>query len=471
MRRWLLWLFLSALALRLLALGASLLWYDEAFTTQIVRLPFFRMLETIRGDVHPPLWYAIEFVMDRLGGNGPFVMRLPSAFFGAAAVVELHQLVKRLAGDTPARSAGILMAAMPGQLYYSQEARMYSLLTLLVLLGARAVVERNWLRLALCCSLLMYTQNLAWIYVAILAIWAVIAGKLRAFKFLAGGGLAYAPWAITAIRQAAMIDNGFWLSFRPSPGAALYYLSFTTVFTRLPQEFLVHGIALALALTAIALWAARSQFKRLMPLLTLGFLPPLILYAISFVWRPILLDRGLLPAGAAIVGLWGIGLSSLPRWGKKALAVFALPMALIAILTYYTDPTGQRPRTDPIRDTIIEGWQPGDVLYHVTLESYIAYRYYLPDLPAQVMPEAGDLAQSLTDISKNAMGITDREMLFSQLGQAGYKRAWLFVVTNPVTSDYEVMQAHWIRQTYPALREWVFLDTDISKFTLTLIEL
>jgi predicted membrane-bound mannosyltransferase len=464
-------LFLSALALRLLALGASLLWYDEAFTVQIVQLPFLRMLETIRGDVHPPLWYAIEFVMNRLGGNGPFIMRLPSAVFGALAVVELHQLVKRISGETPARWAGVMMAAMPGQLYYSQEARMYSLFTLLVLLGARAVIERNWLRLALCCSLLMYTQNLAWIYVAILAGWGLLAGKLRAFKFLAAGGISYIPWAITAVKQAIMIDNGFWLSFRPNPGSALYFLSFTTVFTRLPQELYIHGIALSLALTAVALFAARTQFKKLLPLLVLGFAPPLALYAISFVWRPILLDRGLLPAGAAVIGLWGAGLSTLTGWGRKALAAFALPLALAAVVTYYTDPTQQRPRTDPIRETIIAEWQPGDVLYHVTLESFIAYSYYLPDKPAQVMPEAGDLAQSLTDISKTAMGVKEREMLFSQLHKAGYKRAWLFVVTNPVTSDYEVMQAEWILSTYPTIKEWIFLDEEISQFKLSIMDL
>jgi uncharacterized membrane protein len=470
MRRFLLWLCICALALRLIGIAASLLWYDEAYTVAISHLPIPQMLAAIRGDVHPPLWYIIEWIMIRIGGTNPFIMRLPSALFGTASVAETYQLVKRFGGEKPAQWAGVIMAALPGQIYYSQEARMYSLLTLLVLMGARAIKDKNWLRLGLTCAAILYTQNIGYVYVGILSAWGLITGRAAAFKKLSLGAVLYSPWLVTAIDQMRHINQSFWLSFRPSLGAPLYMLSFTTVFTRLPQDFYIHGIALSIAVTLVALIGMWGKFKRYAPMLALGFGPPILLYLISLVWKPVLLDRALLPSGAALAAIWGAGLSNITGWSRKALAALAVPLAMVALVTYYTDPTNQRQKDDPISDTIVANWQPGDVMYHVTLESYILYDYYLPGRPSYALPEAGDLAQSLTDNTKIAMGIKSKELIFSQLRQMGYKRAWLFIVTNPVTSDYEINQASYITDHWPTVQEWTFQDTDISKFKLAIID-
>jgi mannosyltransferase len=471
MRRFLLWLCICALVIRLLTLGGALLWYDEAFTATIARLPLLDMLAAVRGDVHPPLWYLIEWVIAHTAGTGALAMRLPAALFGTGAVAETYNLVKRIGGETPARWAGIAMAVMPGQIYYSQEARMYSLLTLLVLLGMRAVMDRNWLRLGLVLPAILYTQTIGIVYVAILAGWALLSGRRAALARLAVGGLTYLPWAAVAVGQAARVGGSFWLPLRPSLGAPFYFVSFTTIFARLPHELYIHGIAASLIVTGAALVGLWHSYKRYALLLLMTFGPPAILYILSFVWRPVLLDRSLLPAGAALVGLWGAGLSRLGSWSRRALAFVVAPILLMAFVTYFTDPTNQRPRTDPITQTIITGWQDGDAMYHITLESKIAYDYYLPDHPSFVLPEAGDLAQSLTDPTKQAMGLTADERLFSALGWSGYRRAWLFVVTNPVTSTYEIRQANYILEHWTTIQEWRFLDNEMSQFRLCLIDL
>jgi mannosyltransferase len=470
MRHKLLWLCIFALALRLVTLGASLLWYDEAFTATIVKLPLFQALQAVRGDVHPPLWYAVEWLMIRLGGNNAFALRLPAALFGVASVAELFGLVKRLAGERAATWAGALLAVMPGQLYYSQEARMYSLLTLLALLGARAVLDRNWLRLGLTLPLILYTQNIGIVYAALLGGWALWTGRKSALRMMGLGAVSYLPWVPTAVRQVRQVDTGFWLSYRDSLGAPLYSIPFTTVFTRLPDQFYIHAILLSLLLTGLALYGLRAQISRCLPLVAGAFAPPLILYVISLVWRPVLLDRALLPAGAALVGLWGAGLSTYSGWGRKALAALALPIAAAALVTFYTDPTGQRPATDPIAQTVRDHFAPGDCLYHITLESTILYNYYLPDLPAYTLPEAGDLAQSLTDETKAAMLPVEQTQWFTALPALGCRRAFLFVVTNPVTSKYEEDQAAAIQTGYHVIDHWVFLDEPISKFVLVLVD-
>jgi uncharacterized membrane protein len=445
-------------------------WYDEAFTVAISNHPLLTTLEAIRGDVHPPLWYLIEWINVHLFGTGAVALRLPAALAGTAAVVELYELVKRVAPEKAARWAGVLMAIMPGQIYYAQEARMYSLLTLLVLMGARAVMDRNWLRLGLVLPLILYTQNLGYVYVIVLAAWGLIVGRLAAFKRLAAGGVTYLPWLLVALQQVAQVNKGFWLSYRDSLGAPLYMLSFTTVFTRLPKEFYIHGIALSIIVTAVALIFLWGNYRRFAPLMILTFAPPAVLYLVSMIWRPVLLDRGLLPSGAMLLALWGAGLSRMTGWPRRALAAVAVPLAIVTVATFYTDPTGQRPGRDPIADTLVEHWQDGDAIYHITLQSAIAYNYYLPGKPSYVLPEAGDLAQSLTDTTKTAMGLKATERLFSQMRQMGYKRVWLFIVTNPVTSDYEISQTTYITDHWPTIREWVFMDKPISSFKLAIID-
>jgi len=183
----------------------------------------------------------------------------------------------------------------------------------------------------------------------------------------------------------------------------------------------------------------------------------------------VLLDRALLPSGAALLSLWGAGLSNYSGWTRKALAALALPFAVIALVTFYTDPTQQRARIDPIRPTIIENWRAGDTLYFITLDSWAVYHYYLPDKPQFILPESGDLSQSLSQPTKVAMGIADQELPFSRLSAQGYTRAWLFIVVGPVTSDYEIREIKTILGTYPVLESWSVSHTDITDIRLMLM--
>jgi 4-amino-4-deoxy-L-arabinose transferase-like glycosyltransferase len=471
MRRWPLWLFICSLTLRLISLGASLLWYDEAFTAAVVKLPLLRMLSAIQGDVHPPLWYLIDWVMTRLLGSSEFALRLPSALFGTAAVLVMYNLVKKSSGEVPARWASGLMAVMPGQLYYSQEARMYSLLTLLVLLGAQAVIERKWLRLALCCVLLLYTQNFGVLYSGVLAAWGLWQSKGKALVKMAAASLAYAPWAVTALHQVKIVSAGFWVPPPGNVGGALYFLSYTTLFERLPQVLIIHGAALSVVLTITSLICLRKDLRAARPLLALAFLPPAVLYVLSIVWHPVLVDRILLPSGAAIVALWGMGLSKLPVWAHKPFAAVALPMLVIALGSFYVDPGQQRQRADPVVTIVNAGWQDKDAVYHIALDSLIAYDYRLPGKPAFVLPEAGDLAQSLSDPTKQALGIKQREILPDRLAEMGYKRIWLFVDETPVSSDNELAEADRLLEVYPTIRRWQIVNSKMVKFRVVLLKL
>jgi len=114
-----------SLTLRLLSLNQSL-WLDEAISANVVKNYSYQNIITqfSPSDFHPPLYYLALKTWTSIFGYGEFSLRLPSVIFSLITIL----LVFRYFGFWPS----LLLALNPLYLYYSQEARMYSLATLLV---------------------------------------------------------------------------------------------------------------------------------------------------------------------------------------------------------------------------------------------------------------------------------------------------------------------------------------------------
>ncbi|HYX44896.1 MAG TPA: glycosyltransferase family 39 protein [Acidimicrobiales bacterium] len=128
-----------AVALRFFSL--SHLWLDEALSVNIARLPLRELPEALRHDGAPPLYYVLLHAWIRLFGDSILSVRALSGLFGVAAVPLTWLAGRRLAGPRVAWAATVLMAASPFAVRYSTEARMYSLMMVLVLVGYLAVAD------------------------------------------------------------------------------------------------------------------------------------------------------------------------------------------------------------------------------------------------------------------------------------------------------------------------------------------
>lgn len=84
--------------------------------------------------IDAPLFPAINLAMARLVANDVWPMRLPAAVFGTLSVPLFYVIVRRLADETLARRAALLMAVSPLFIYYSKEARPYAQLLFTCLL-------------------------------------------------------------------------------------------------------------------------------------------------------------------------------------------------------------------------------------------------------------------------------------------------------------------------------------------------
>ena len=126
-----LWIVLLALGLRLARLAFQPLWWDEGWSLYFATTDVGAMLNLTAVDIHPPLYYLLLHLWTLLLGPSPLAVRLLSVLVGTATVPLLYATGRRLLGERGGLLAALLLAISPFHVYYSQEVRMYGLVTLL----------------------------------------------------------------------------------------------------------------------------------------------------------------------------------------------------------------------------------------------------------------------------------------------------------------------------------------------------
>src|SRR5690606_3422178 len=116
--------------LRVLLLGAKGMWLDETFSVWLANQTLGEMMQSIvRIDQHPPLYYLLLHGWAALTGDTAYYARLLSALIGTATIPVVYLIGKRIAGVAVGVGASLLFALSTFNIYYAQEARMYTLLT------------------------------------------------------------------------------------------------------------------------------------------------------------------------------------------------------------------------------------------------------------------------------------------------------------------------------------------------------
>ncbi|VAW41959.1 hypothetical protein MNBD_CHLOROFLEXI01-7, partial [hydrothermal vent metagenome] len=137
---------LLAFGLRLHALGNQSMWWDELKTIERATLPLPALLtDFINTRDQLPAYYLLMRGWIQLGNNA-FIVRLFSLLWGVLGVTAVFQLGRQIGSTKVGVTAAFLLAISPFHIYYSQEARMYSLLVTLIILahvGLVAVLQKN----------------------------------------------------------------------------------------------------------------------------------------------------------------------------------------------------------------------------------------------------------------------------------------------------------------------------------------
>jgi len=466
-----------AALLRFEGLGRDSLWYDETGSLEYARGPIS----------HPRHWnngMALYHVMlhgwIRLAGESEAALRFPSALFGIAAVALLIVLVRRINGWPTALVAGLILALAWRHVYYSQEARAYSLFIMLAVLATLLLVrllERpgtgRLIVYGIALVALAYSHY-QWIFVVAFHNAAVLASRRRVgWGWLVLHGvvvLAYVPQIVLGVlpqmhaslahmpRHPTVADalwalqDFFSLSLQqaiagPVPGAralnrvALYLLPLVAA-AGIASCALETAVRLApRLLRRVARCAAPASSSGGGPVLT--WLPPLW-FGIVFV-LPFLIAQTGAPvfrwryaAGTLPVYCWLIALTvaALPRaWLRIVLAALCVMLTLPALETMKMMPMREDWRG--CAETIMAGEQPGDriVLCHFRIQR--PFRTYYRG----VLPITG-VSRDLTDEAEITAALEWTE---------APKRVWLVVSHDPTRAiipyfmrraDYRLVRDH-----------------------------
>jgi mannosyltransferase len=220
---------LVGLVLRVYCLGDSGLWRDEAQAVFISDKAFpFGIIDALRNDGHPCLYYFIMHFWVLLFGRGEWSVRLLPALCGALTVPLVFHLGRRLFDVKTALVATFVAALLPLHVLYSRTGRMYSLVPLLSTLSMLLLWRiwtkgdrLSWAGWTAVSVLLVYTHNWGVLFIVAENLWMGFEMlRERRFQDLwwrwlvaqAVVVLLYLPWVPIFLQQSRqLVIMGEWL--------------------------------------------------------------------------------------------------------------------------------------------------------------------------------------------------------------------------------------------------------------------
>jgi mannosyltransferase len=363
-------LILLAFLVRLNGLTYQSLWRDEVDAICFAQAPLLNQLPQTALSFTPtcppnipnllaaftqpgfngPLYFLMLRGWISLLGYSELVLRYFSLLCGVISVALIITLGTRLFNRTISLIAGTLLAASAYQVWYSQEAKMYTLITMLTLAAIyllRRSVEngqlRFWIGVVVCTTVAMAAHILAALLIPVEVV-VFLLWWPHSRKHLLAGSIALL--CVTVPYLPLAIDRLKWVFEPAETGFARYTFgemlstlggAYTRgIFNQLDDQLILIATA---TVTIIALFGllsidspdrSGSRPDRLMARLSLiaWALIPTIIIALISINRPLFTDRYLIWIQPAFYLAVALGVYALGKWWKP-LAVVALSALLI----------------------------------------------------------------------------------------------------------------------------------------------
>lgn len=469
---------LVAFALRLYALDRRMVWYDEAFS---VLLSEKAPLDIVRGtaaDIQPPLYYLLLHYWQALGEQ-VFVMRFLSAGLALLSVAVAFPLTRALLRIKLPYVAMLLLALSPFQIAYAQELRMYSLLQFSLLLYTYAFVKlwrgdtrgRFVLLLGLAGAAGLYAQSVAVVTWLVPTLYVLLRHEWRVLKpLLIGQGITsflFAPWFAVMAAQLATIQSSYWTT-RPGLVEFVQLALAVTTFQPLPDWYLTIALFATVALFAVLIFQIFGTRQRGLTdgigvILAFVVVPPLLMFAISYVGRSIFILRALIVSQTMFLVLvtWRIA-----RVGTMPLRVGAIALGVLVVLVplAYQYQYDQFPRSPFVRANryLRANVSDGDVVVHDNKLSYFPMHMYDPALAQTWIadpPTAG--SNTLAPETIDVLGLAPQSL---QQATFDRERVWFVIWARAIDEaggESEQANLAWLDQHFKRIRVERFNDLDL----------
>jgi mannosyltransferase len=380
--------------LRVSHLGTRSLWLDEGATVALARASWQHFAWVWwHGEANlQTIYFLLMRGWIQLGSSEAW-LRLPSALFGIASIPLTYVVGRKFTGVMPSLVAAALLAFSPSAVYYSQEARSYSLGILVVLLSTyffvRAVEEdrsSDWALWTVCGIAAFYSHDFtALVLVAQVLSLLVKPPPVQWRRAILCGLIIFAAAVpgLTYVFRATPENLHFLWMPRPSPKE----------FWHLAMFFGGSGIKIALACLlwgagiAAVIRAGRDGEAELAwrgTLLLSWAIIPAVLLALVSLREPMFLQRYMIFSLPATALLAGVGAAMLSKW--------RIGLVLAAVLCAGCIPTIVRNYNKPreawrgATGLVLSSATPGDAVAFFPFYTRIMMDYYssqhASDMPA-----------------------------------------------------------------------------------------
>ena len=204
---------LVSLGIRLIGLNQSL-WLDEAISANVVRNYSYTEIVTkfSPNDFHPPLYYLTLKGWTSVFGSSEVSLRMPSVIFSLITVY----FVYLLGGLWPA----ILTGTNPLLVYYSQETRMYAMVTMLLTMGLYFLIKKKYWKVSILFGISFLTFYGSIFFIAGVGIYLLMNKKIKEILII-GTGPVLAMLAVSPLLIKQIINSREMLGIVTNWGAVL----------------------------------------------------------------------------------------------------------------------------------------------------------------------------------------------------------------------------------------------------------
>jgi uncharacterized membrane protein len=333
---------LIGIGIRMLNLGNHELWFDEDLSLNIAQSTnLFSYTKP-----NPPLYFLLLSFWIRFMGTSEFALRFLSVVFGIGSVYMCYKIGRLFFDRSTGLMSALIISISPIHIWYSQEARGYTLSVFLIMATAYyfilALKENKlclWVNFILLLSLSVYTNYFSLLiiistgtviiflknYQRLLIKWLLICFSVA---------ILFSPWGFYFLRDALAVKSNFWLS-KPSLQSLLVTLENFNVGYNAAQGAHLASVFIYLPLLILGVFYAKKE--KAIILLSFLLLPILITFVISQ-WTPVYIDRQLILFSPFYYILIAAGLMKIKKTQIKIIFLgFIFILSLSSLRNYYLD--------------------------------------------------------------------------------------------------------------------------------------
>ena len=385
-------------------------------------------------------------------------LRLPGILFSLGIVFLTYSMVEKAVNREAAIWSAAILAVSPLQYYHAQDIRMYSLATLLILgwnWGAlevsrvdhpRGMPVWKWICLVLCGAGALYSHALAGFGLLAPYVYFILKRKWKHVVWMGAAGFVtlglYLPWLAMVPGQIAKVQKAFWT---PVPGIVEVLQSVIMALGDIPAPPVILGIVLFAAicvtvLSVISLFRNRIKNGGLLFFTLMMGIPPVCLFILSYLMRPMFVPRAFLSAYVGMAAVLGIILSRSRTAEKILIGGF---IALCAICTLpYSIAFDKFPRSpfQKANQYLEQSAGTNDIILHDNKLSYFPSKVYSPKLTSHFLADdPGSANDTLAVQTMNALDISAYTNVEDAVN--GYQRVY-FVVFSQTIEEYSISGGH-----------------------------